>query len=145
MHFSNYSPWALITAALVVGCNGDPAATTAPSFSQTSTLLATHRYGFTFSCSNAAQESMVQLTTSAGDVASGPCGLSVQMAGLTFFVYYISVREMPSVDITVCTDNATTTGVFKCKIKKWSATLTVTDLGPGLTTEAGGGPGPATL
>ena len=67
------------------------------------------------------------------------------MGGLTFFVYYISVRELPSVDITVCTDNATTTGVFKCKIKKWSATLTVTDLGPGLTTEAGGGPGPATL
>jgi hypothetical protein len=133
VRFSHYAPLAVIAGALLAGCTGDPAATTAPttpSFSQTSTISPTHRYRLSLSCSNAAGESLMEVNWGSGS-ASGPCDFWVAPAGFTSFNYTISLREIAFADITVCAAaGVNTTGTFKCKIKKWSATLTVTDLGP---------------
>ena len=135
MRFSTYYPLGVLAAALLAGCSGDPAATTAPttpSFSQTSQIDPTHRYRFSLSCSNAASLSGVLITLLTGSVGSATlfCGQSVQMQLFFDFSYRILVREDPSVAVKECIDVTHTTGDFRCKSKKWSATLTVTDLGP---------------
>jgi len=133
VRFSNYAPLGVIAAALLAGCSSDPAATTAPttpSFSQTSPIDPTHLYSLDLSCSQAASFSDMMIVVFGEVIGPFHCGASTVFGGIGNFAALVSVRDQPLFSITQCTFSSNTTGDFKCKTKKWSATLTVTDLGP---------------
>jgi hypothetical protein len=108
MRLLNSAPLSATAAVLVLvaACDGDPAATaapTAPSFSQTSTILADHVYSLALSCSNAAPNSYMDLI--AGSVpgsARGFCGQAVVGFGFKFVLYSIYVQDQFAT-LTSCT------------------------------------------
>lgn len=55
------------------------------------------------------------------------CGESSIGIGFTEILFRIFVMEHPGTIIELCEAFATTTGDFKCRNKKWSATLTLTE------------------
>jgi hypothetical protein len=126
----------VITSVLLAACSGDlpaptspttTAPTTMPSFSSANTLSATHVTAVSLSCSNAAPESDAGFSPDFGTLT---CGTVFASAGITSFGYKIDVKDASLNIMAVCTALVSTTGSFTCKSQKWSAKLTVTDLGP---------------
>ena len=105
--------------------------TTTTSFSQKTPLVPGHLYEFGLSCSNEAGLSQVNLVVFGGlSTATLRCGQAVQTTAASF-QYFLFVRSDPPVIRAVCAEGfVNTTGDFKCRSKKWAATLTVTDLSP---------------
>jgi hypothetical protein len=138
MRLSHHSSLSMIAAVpvLLAACNGDPAATmapTTPNFSQTSVIFPFHGYLFSLSCSHGAPNSNAQVLLNTGGIVILFCGSAQSTVGITSFDYSIGLLDQSGTLITGCvaSDN-TFTGDYRCKSKKWSATLTVTDLTPAL-------------
>ena len=130
---------------LLVACNGDPAAPTAPatvpdmapamavSASRSAPIDPSHTYRFDFACSAGATNSLVHLTDD-GVIGSTnvTCNSWTELGaayGTTFGSYGVEITlDAPA--SKVCTQaGMTRTGAFRCKSQKYSAVLTVTDEG----------------
>jgi hypothetical protein len=130
----------LATPFLLVACGADGSLPSAPTpapdlavgASRAAPLDPTHIYRFSLSCSAAAANSIVSLTTNGpinvlcggGGTELGP---GLLWGPFTQFDYSIG---LDSPDGKVCSQaGVTTTGTFRCRSQKYSATLTVTDEG----------------
>ena len=144
---------ALTAPLLLAGCNADPAAPADPEFvpdhapvrqvdpplalatsgTRAAPIEPSHTYRFGFTCSGSAPNSLVHITN---DGAIGniyvPCNTSTELGmayGTAFGTYGVEIT-LDGPDGKVCSVAAQTqTGAFKCRSKKYVATLTVTDEG----------------
>ncbi len=133
----------LIIPLLLAACRGDESLATAPtttpalalSANRAVPLDATHIYQFGLTCSNAAPNSLVSITTATNIPRINVlCNSSTELGaayGTPFseFGYEVTLdspspKECRGVGVT-------TPGTFKCKLQKYTATLTVTDKGVG--------------
>jgi hypothetical protein len=124
----------------LAACSGDQSPATAPtapdvalSAAKPVALDPTHVYQFDVTCTNAAPSSMVIINTATTYPTTWvPCNGSFQLGPgistpLTWYDYEI---DLDSPNHLVCSRaGVTTTGTFKCKSQKYTATLTVTDKG----------------
>ena len=129
----------------LVGCNGDqtsPTPATVPdviaapsmaySAARSAPLDPSHTYRFAFACSAAAGNSMVHITND-GTIGSinVTCNSSTELGaayGSTFSNYGVDITLSPSGKVCSQT-RVTTTGTYRCKSQRYSATLTVSDEG----------------
>ena len=128
---------ALTGPLLLVACSGDQTAPTAPttapamvvSASRSIPLDPSHTYRFDFACSAAVPNSLVSITTVGTINVTCNSWTEVGMANLSpfnNFAYSITLDPAGK----VCSQaGVTTTGTFRCRSKKSSAMLTVTDEG----------------
>ncbi len=126
---------------LLVACSGDQSLATAPttapalalSANRTGPLDPTHIYRFGFTCSSAAPNSVVSITTATNIPRINLlCNSSTQLGaayGSPFseFGYEVSLDSPSPQECNAA--GVTTTGTFKCRFRKYTATLTVTDEG----------------
>lgn len=144
---------AIAAPLLLAGCTGDQVPSTAPelvpdpspvrevdlplalavSGTRSAPIEPSHTYRFDFACSAAAPNSLVHITN---DGAIGslnvPCNSSTElgMAYGTAFGSYGAEITLDWPDGKVCSvAGQTRTGTFKCRSRKYVATLTVTDEG----------------
>ena len=136
---------AIAALLFLVGCNGDqtsPTPATVPdviaapsmgySAARSTPLDPSHTYRFAFACSGAAGNSLVHITND-GTIGSinVTCNSSTELGaayGSTFSNYGVDITLAPSGKICSQT-GVTTTGTYRCKSQKYSATLTVSDEG----------------
>jgi hypothetical protein len=125
----------------LVGCSDDRAPATAPTWippleltaNRTVSLDPGHTYQFAFTCANAASGSMVSITTATNiPRINVTCNSATELGaayGTAFneFGYEISLGSPSVKDCGQA--GVTTTGTYRCKAQKYSATLTVTDEG----------------
>ena len=131
---------------ILLGCSSDQSALTAPEttlgFARAGTpITSTNGYSFALTCHNTSGNSSADLTTNGtsansfslicGGTESRGAGTSHPGSQFTSFTYIIHLRNSNAQEVALCSQtDITTTGSFKCSTKKWSAALTVTDLGP---------------
>lgn len=126
---------------LLVACSGEQSLATAPttvsglalSASRTAPLDPSHTYRFTTTCSSAAPNSLVTITTATNiPRISVTCDSWTELGaayGTAFseFGYEVSLDSPAG---KVCSEaGMTTTGTFKCRSQKYTAAFTVTDEG----------------
>ena len=127
---------AALAPLLIVACSGDQA--TAPdmapamavSASQSVALDPSHTYLFSFTCSAAAPNSLVTVTTVGNTNITCNSWTEIGAANLSPFSAFAYGITLDVPGSKVCSEEVvTTTGTFRCKAQKYSATLKVTDEG----------------
>jgi hypothetical protein len=123
---------------LLIGCADDQSTPTAPgapslAAARRAPLDAGHTYRFGFTCSAAAANSLVWIMTATNIPRIGvTCNSSTElgMAYGTAFDRFDYEIALDAPGAAACTDaGITTTGTFRCKARRYTATLTVTDEG----------------
>jgi hypothetical protein len=132
---------ALTAPLLLVACNGDqtsPTPATSPDIAPAMALSAnrsvaldpSHTYLFSFACSAAAPNSLVTITTVGNINITCNSWTEIGAANLSPFSTFAYGITLDVPGAKVCSEEVvTTTGTFRCKSRKYSATLTVTDEG----------------
>ena len=137
---------AVAALLFLVGCSGDPTSPTPPatvpdviaapsmaySAARSTPIDPSHTYRFAFSCSASAGNSLVHISND-GNIGNinVTCNSSTELGaayGSTFSNYGVDITLSPSGK--VCSvPGVTTTGTYRCKSQKYSASLTVSDEG----------------
>jgi len=121
-------PSSLLTAVLTAGCGGEQAGPTAPAAPSFLNVGTTYHYVLT--CNKfTSSGSNVILSQETGFFLQMFCGQDTQFSGVTDINYDIFLHGSDGLPVgPVCRGSVTSPGTFKCRYRKWVATLTVTAL-----------------